>query len=121
MGSPRSILVAEDEPEVRNLIVEMLSAAGHHVVAAADGEEALCYLTGEQRFDLLLTDVRMPGLSGLDLADEFILAYPGARVLYLTSYPGDVERLDDPRLYGKMLWKPFVADRLQAEVAAAFA
>ena len=123
MGSAATILLVEDEVGVRELVAEVLTMAGYRLIVAQSGDEAL-RLLGEGttgRIDLLLTDVRMPGLSGLELADEFVLARPGAKVLYLTGYPDDMKRIDDPRLHGKMLWKPFLPSHLTEEVAAALA
>ena len=117
-----TILVAEDEPGVRELIVEILSTAGYTVLVASDGDEALRILSERNgQIDLLLTDIRMPGLSGLDLADEAVLAKPWCRVLYLTGYPDDLARMADPRLYGKLMWKPFQAAQLLEGVGAALA
>jgi len=117
-----TILVVEDEPGVRELVVDVLSTAGYSVVVAGDGDEALRILAERNgQIDLLLTDIRMPGLSGLELADEVILAKPWCRVLYLTGYPEDLARMADPRLHGKLMWKPFQAAQLLEGVGAALA
>ena len=63
------VLIADDEASIRFVLREALSAAGHDVVEAVDGNEARERL-GTQRFDLALLDIRMPGPSGLELLDE---------------------------------------------------
>jgi CheY-like chemotaxis protein len=117
-----TILVAEDEPGVRELVVDILCGAGYSVIVAGDADEALRILAERNgQIDLLLTDVRMPGLSGLELADEVVLAKPWCKVLYLTGYPDDLARMADPRLYGKLMWKPFQAAQLLEGVSKALA
>ncbi|HEY3100788.1 MAG TPA: ATP-binding protein [Methylomirabilota bacterium] len=82
-----TILVAEDDPAVRALATDMLREHGYTVLAAADGEEAL--LVAERHttpIHLLLTDVMMPRMNGLELARAFGSIRPHARVLYMTGY-----------------------------------
>ena len=82
-----TILVAEDDPAVRTLATDMLREHGYTVLAAADGEEAL--LVAERHaapIHLLLTDVMMPRMNGLELARAFRSLRPHARVLYMTGY-----------------------------------
>ena len=82
-----TILVAEDDPAVRALATDMLREHGYTVLAAADGEEALlvaeCHAAP---IHLLLTDVMMPRMNGLELARAFGSIRPHARVLYMTGY-----------------------------------
>jgi signal transduction histidine kinase len=91
-----TILVAEDEGDLRSLIGEVLRERGYTVLMAADGEAAL---RAAERWpspiDLLLTDVVMPHLSGWELAERLTSARPETRVLYLTGYadiPGVADR-----------------------------
>jgi signal transduction histidine kinase len=82
-----TILVAEDDPAVRALATDMLREHGYTVLAAADGEEAL--LVAEchaEPIHLLLTDVMMPRMNGIELARAFGSIRPHARVLYMTGY-----------------------------------
>ncbi|MBL0276651.1 MAG: response regulator [Anaeromyxobacter sp.] len=78
------VLIVDDERFFRELYGEVLSAAGHQVRAAASGEEALVRL-GEERFDLLLTDLVMPGLDGISLAREARARDPGLEVVAVTG------------------------------------
>jgi signal transduction histidine kinase/CheY-like chemotaxis protein len=86
-GGSESILVVEDETEVRELASEFLRAGGYTIVEAKDGAEALEMVTANQKeLHLLLTDMVMPGMSGADLARILRKARPDLRVIYMTGY-----------------------------------
>ena len=81
------ILVAEDQPEVMNVVVRILQKAGHNVVEAATGDIALELFHSNGPFDLLLTDIVMPGrLQGPDLARELRALDPSLPVAFMTGY-----------------------------------
>lgn len=81
-----SVLLVEDELLVRELASEDLADAGFEVTVAGDGDEALGHLRAGQRFDLLFTDIRMPGeVDGWQLAQEAKELLPGLRVIYATG------------------------------------
>jgi CheY-like chemotaxis protein len=82
-----TILVVEDETDVRGLVREILESAGHRVVVAASPEDAL-NLAGQavEGADLLLTDMIMPGMTGKDLALQLQAKAPGLRVLFMSGY-----------------------------------
>jgi PAS domain S-box-containing protein len=83
----RSVLVVDDESEVRGLIAEILGGAGYHVVVATDGDAAVSLLERTTRpFDLLVTDVVMPVMSGTDLAARVTSASPSTRVLFVSGF-----------------------------------
>jgi CheY-like chemotaxis protein len=86
-----TILVVEDQQEVRELVVKGLRAQGYHVIETANAEEAL---ESAQRYPepihLLLTDVVMPGLSGKELAEQLVRMLPHLRVLYMSGYTANV-------------------------------
>jgi signal transduction histidine kinase/ActR/RegA family two-component response regulator len=90
--SPRSsdtrlVLVAEDEDAVRGLMVRVLARAGYDVVAAVNGIDALARIAGrEDEIDVLLTDMIMPELGGLELAEAIRARRPGLPVLYVSGY-----------------------------------
>ena len=85
--SAETILVVEDDPEVRAYSVEVLSDLGYRVVQAADGPSALRLLGRESDIALLFTDVVLPGgMSGRVLADQIVAARPGIKVLYTSGY-----------------------------------
>jgi PAS domain S-box-containing protein len=82
-----TILVVEDDELVRRFVIAELQSLGYHTVAACDGREALSHVDSGQAFDLLFTDVVMPGgLNGPQLADEVAKRRPGTRVLYTSAY-----------------------------------
>ncbi len=112
-----TVLVVEDDPEVRTLAVTLLSGLGYQVLEAATGAAALEQLGSPTRIDLLLTDVVMPGgMNGCELAVEVERRIPGIKVLYISGYPEDAiihnGRLDAD---AELLQKPFRrADLAQA-------
>lgn len=117
------ILIAEDEEPLRSLIGRALTEDGHEVVAAADGGEALDVLKREGgRFDLLLTDVRMPVMDGLALALATARDFPALPILLMTGYADQRERacgLD--ALIRAVIAKPFTLAAIKSAVAAAIA
>jgi CheY-like chemotaxis protein len=81
-----TVLLVEDELLVRELASEDLSDAGFEVTQASDGDEALTHLRDGRQFDLLFTDIRMPGeTDGWELAREARRLIPGLRVIYATG------------------------------------
>ena len=86
-GGSETILVVEDQDELRSLICEVLEDAGHTVLAAANGLEALARAESHGgAVDLLLTDVVMPGMNGRELAERLTALRPGLRVLFVSGY-----------------------------------
>lgn len=82
-----TILLAEDDRSVRNLAVRILSLSGYHVLEASSGEEALRVAQDQtEPIDILVTDVVMNGMTGPELARQFLSSHPGTRVLYLSGY-----------------------------------
>lgn len=109
-----TILIVEDEVEVRTLVGETLEAAGFRVLQAAGGEEALRVLdTFEGPLDLVITDVVMPGVSGWDVARSVKQRRPATRLLFVSGY---TEHPEIERALGQseiaLLNKPFTRDRL---------
>jgi PAS domain S-box-containing protein len=84
-----TILVAEDEPGVRQLVCDTLEQLGYKVLRAADGREALRVLEQHGAVQLLLTDVIMPGMGGPELARRVRTLMPGTRVVYMSGYTDD--------------------------------
>lgn len=82
-----SILVVEDDPTLLNLIVDILQPLGYRILQAANGTEAIeiCE-TFEEKIDLLLTDVIMPGMNGRMLADKLTSKRPKMKVIYMSGY-----------------------------------
>jgi CheY-like chemotaxis protein len=104
------ILLVEDEMLVRELAYEDLTDAGHEVIAAGTGDEALSLLRDGQGFDVLFTDIRMPGaIDGWDLAAKAKQIAPGIKVVYATGLNDDTDRLDEGE---RMLAKPYRRNEL---------
>ena len=104
------ILVIEDEPQVRASVVAQLQSLGYDVAWAADGAAGVACFEAEPRpFDLLLTDVVMPGaMNGRALADEVLLRWPATRVVFMSGYT-DTAMIHHGRLDAGvlLLGKPF--------------
>jgi len=85
-----TLLLVEDEELVRGLVRDFLDSAGYTVIEAGDAEEALRLLEsrGAPAIDMLVTDVVLPGLNGLRLAERLTAIVPGLRTLFVSGYPG---------------------------------
>ncbi|MDH5243785.1 MAG: response regulator, partial [Chloroflexota bacterium] len=86
----RTILVVEDEPTLRETLVEALVAEGFRVVAAADGREALAQFRGEQP-DLVLLDLMLPEMSGIEVC-RIIRAESGVPIVMLTAKDSELDK-----------------------------
>lgn len=88
-GGNETILVVEDEPDVRDLFRKILERAGYSVLDACDGQAALELARAQgDGFDLLLTDVVMPNMGGIELAVELQADRPDLKVLFVSGYGG---------------------------------
>jgi signal transduction histidine kinase/HAMP domain-containing protein len=86
-GGHETILVVEDDPLVRSYVISQLESLGYAPISAANATEALALVEQGQTFDLLFTDIVMPGgMNGRQLANELARRRPGARVLYTSGY-----------------------------------
>lgn len=112
-----SILVVEDDDQLRNIIKRMLEREGHEVSVAADAGQALRLAHG---VDLVITDVVMPGTSGVELGRELRRRRPETAIVYISGYPRDVVEQDGD-LDGPLVEKPFTIADLRAGIADAFA
>jgi two-component system cell cycle response regulator CpdR len=112
------ILLAEDDDQLRIFLTRGLERAGHTVDSVGDGSAALI-LAQETNFDLLLADVVMPGIDGIELAREVANRQPGIRVMFITGFAAVVMR-DDAFAANRprVLAKPFHLRHLIEEVEA---
>jgi DNA-binding response OmpR family regulator len=110
-----TILVAEDDPELREIIAATLAEPGYAVLTASDGYEAVRILA-ENWVNLLITDIKMPGMDGFDLARQAKVMRPHIQIIYLSGYSPDSVKSIGP-IYGKVLKKPFRMSDLLAEVS----
>jgi PAS domain S-box-containing protein len=118
LGGSESILLAEDSEPLRKLAQTILESAGFRVLSAPSGEEALEIASRDGRsFDLLLTDVVMPGMNGRVLAEQLLPQQPGMKVLYMSGYTDSFiagHGVLDPRTH--LLHKPFTEEILIRKV-----
>ena len=114
--APETILVVDDEPDVRSNISDVLREAGYQVLEAGDADAALGLLSGDQApIDLLLSDVVMPGIDGPELADRFRIRSPNTKVLFVSGY-ADIEPTATCLRGTTLLRKPVQRAALIAEV-----
>jgi two-component system, cell cycle response regulator CpdR len=114
-----TILLAEDDPRVRDSVVALLREHGFVVLVAEDGDAAL-RLLGEVDVDLLLADVAMPGASGFEVAQRAKSMRPDLHLLFITGYYAE-EAASKGIRFGRVLQKPFGAGELLAEITRALA
>jgi len=115
------ILVADDEPSVREFVERALNYAGYAVTAAADGNAALEAL-GKRKYDLLLTDIVMPDLDGIALALKVAKDYPATKILMMSGYANQRQRAHNlDFLAHEVISKPFTLEEITRRVTAALA
>jgi two-component system, cell cycle response regulator CpdR len=115
------ILLADDETAARDLVRASLAADGHQVTTADNGAEALALLRAGA-FDLLLSDIQMPEMDGLTLAETALAAYPALRVILMSGHAGGFQKAETlrPKLKA-VLAKPVSPHDLRAAIASALA
>jgi PAS domain S-box-containing protein len=116
---PDSTLVVEDDDTVRTLAVELLRDMGFHVMEAATGSAAMALLSGAVHFDLLVSDVGLPGPNGRQVADYAREKFPSIKVILMTGYAEQAAMT--PQFLGaqmELLVKPFDAQTLVGKVNA---
>ena len=120
-GGNETILVVEDDDDLRTLMVAMLSALGYRVLAAGSGPAALDLLARESQIDLLLTDVVLPeGMGGKSIAEAVQSRISTVKVLYMSGYAeGSIVRQGRLEPGVRLLVKPFTCDKLAEQVRSA--
>lgn len=99
------LIVVDDNDQVRDLLKELLLDRGYEVMTAPNGTEGLDQIRREPRLSLVITDIRMPGIDGWELARRATEARADIKVLYITGYPGEQRPDDAPS--GPLLRKPW--------------
>ena len=113
----KTILVVDDEPEIRKLVGAMVGQFGYNVLTADSGEHALTLYRNHGPIELLITDVVAPGMSGPMLADKLTALQPGLRVLFISGYDNThvVQKYVVEKGHA-LLAKPFTVAELKAKV-----
>lgn len=111
-GVPATIIVVDDEEAVRTVVAEFLEDFGYHVLQADGGASALRLLATDPRVQLLVTDIRMPDMSGLELADQATAIRPALKIILISGY------FAAQQVRRRYLRKPFRMRELAAAVRA---
>jgi CheY-like chemotaxis protein len=116
------ILLADDDAAARDLVQRALASDGHSVVATHDGQEALEKLQSGATFDLLISDVQMPAVDGIELIEKAVAIAPGMRVILMSGFAGELDRA--AHLKSKIAYvisKPFTLEQVRGVVRSALA
>ncbi len=113
------ILLAEDDEAMRTYLGRALENAGYEVVAVDRGTDALPYLQNE-KFDLLLSDIVMPEMDGIELAQHCAEVSPGTKVMFITGFAAVTLRASREAPQARVLSKPFHLRDLVIEVQRVF-
>jgi two-component system cell cycle response regulator CpdR len=108
------ILLAEDDDSLRGFLTRALERAGYDVTACPDGEAAAAVL--DQPWDLLLTDIVMPGMDGIEVARLAAARHPGLRIMFITGFAAVALSGDKAPAGAKVLSKPIHLREIVAEV-----
>jgi CheY-like chemotaxis protein len=102
------MIVVEDDEGVRSVTKELLLDRGYDVITARTGAEGLARIESEPRLSIVITDIRMPGIDGWELARRAKAVRPDLKVLYIAGYAGERPPADAPA--GPLLRKPWRGD-----------
>jgi two-component system cell cycle response regulator CpdR len=113
------ILLAEDDDSMREYLVRALERTGYDVIAVDRGTAAVPHLE-RGRFDLLLTDIVMPEMDGIELAQRAAVIAPGLRVMFITGFAAVALKTGNAPSNAKVLSKPFHLRELVTEIERMF-
>src|SRR5262249_59421183 len=115
MAAKARILIVDDEPLIRDTLAEFLAQEGFTIATAPDGVKALA-LAREQRFDLVICDIQLPGMDGVELLERLLQIDPETFVLLITAY-GTVETAVEAFKSGAhdYLMKPLILNALLSQ------
>ena len=121
-NTPVTILIVDDDSFICEMVREHLILQGYRVITACSGDEALQKSAETERVDILLTDIMMPRMNGIELAKKFASLLPGVKILFMSGYLSDPVRDEElPLEKYPVLEKPFSLDRLKSEFARVLA
>jgi CheY-like chemotaxis protein len=110
-SAPKTILVVDDDPDIRDYASCVLEDCGYSVLTAPDGATALLMLRNRTPIDVLFTDIVMPGLDGVEVARRALQQVPGLKVLFASGYAPGLGPVSP------LLKKPYRAHQLAREIA----
>lgn len=119
LSGNQRVLLVDDEPNLQRLITHLLKGMGYEVTACGGVAAAQDILTSGDKFDLLISDMSMPGGSGLDVVRAALQHLPEVRILLISGYAADAARLGEYAGRFKMLEKPFSREQLATAIQAA--
>jgi len=110
------VLVVDNDPSILSLVKEQLSAYDYLPILASSGEEALGIASKQTSIDVLITDIKRPGINGIDLVKQISTLYPEIKVLFMSVFtlPSTLYSLSGKKMV--FLQKPFLADTLIAKM-----
>jgi two-component system, cell cycle response regulator CpdR len=114
------ILLAEDDDVMREYLTRALTRSGYAVSSVDRGTEAMKLIDAGEEFDLLLTDIVMPEMDGIELAQKVAIVAPGLRVMFITGFSAVTLRAGKEVPNAKVLSKPFHLRDLVMEVDRIF-
>ena len=117
------ILLADDDAATRDLVQRALALDGHEVIVTQDGTEALEELLSPTgRIDLLISDVQMPGVDGIELVEKGLFASPRLRVILMSGFAGELGRAEQLKAkVSRVIAKPFTLDEMRSTVRGVLA
>ena len=112
------VLLADDDAAMRDLVCRSLSADGHAVAVAHDGQEALDLAhSAAEPFDILVTDVQMPGVDGIALANQMLELNPSLKVVLMSGLQSEMTRAGGLKTQGaQFISKPFTLEQIRGIV-----
>jgi signal transduction histidine kinase len=121
VGQGRTVLLVEDEPQLRQVTARILEHHNYRLLVAENPHEGLAVLRAEERVELLITDVVMPGMSGLQLAERATAVRPHLRFLFMSGFPRDLWERGEIDRDLPIIEKPFDAEQLLRRVSEVLA
>lgn len=115
------ILLAEDDASMRKFLCAALEKAGHRVTERADGLSALHALDGPEAFDLLLADIVMPGIDGIELSQLAVKKRPHLKVMFITGFSAFAASARTQHVNARLMSKPFHLSELVKQVESILA
>ncbi len=110
-----TVLIVDDDPCILDMLKEQLAFSGYNVITACSGKEALQKAEEFKRIDILLTDIMMPYMNGIELAKKFYMLLPETKIFFMSGYTFPSINIQElPKEKYTFFEKPFSFDRLNS-------